>query len=89
MIIDAQSKFASSQKLDFTPVVQQEELEPLPPPVQRYMEYTGVVGTPRIDTVRLRYRGKFRTAINNPWMPIRAEQVYTTNPPGFLWKARF
>jgi hypothetical protein len=27
--------------------------------------------------------------IGKPWMVMAVEQCYTTNPPGFLWKARF
>lgn len=64
-------------------------LASLPAPVQRYLTYTGIVGIPWIDTVRIRYAGSFRMAVDKPWMPVRAEQVYTTNPPAFHWKARF
>jgi hypothetical protein len=64
-------------------------LQDLPEPVQRYLNYTAVVGKPRIDTVYLRQTGKFRQGLDRPWMPMRAEQWYTTNPPGFLWKAQF
>jgi hypothetical protein len=63
-------------------------LQHLPEPVQRYMNYTGAVGKPWIDTVRVKYAGQFRMAADRPWMPIKAEQFYTTNPPGFVWKAR-
>ncbi len=64
-------------------------LEGLPEPVQRYMTYTGVVGKAWIHTARLKYAGRFRRGPDQPWMPMTAEQVYTTNPPGFVWKARF
>jgi hypothetical protein len=64
-------------------------LQNLPEPVQRYMAYTGVVGTPWIHTVRVRHTGRFRLGRDRPWMPMRAVQTYTTDPPGFLWKARF
>jgi hypothetical protein len=63
-------------------------LSDLPEPARRYLEYTGVVGQPWVDTVRVRYKGVFRMAADRPWMPIKAEQVYTTDPPGFHWKAR-
>jgi hypothetical protein len=64
-------------------------LQNLPEPVQRYLTYSGVIGQPWIDTVRLKYGGRFRLAADKPWMPMAAEQCYTTNPPGFHWKARF
>lgn len=70
-------------------VVTANMLQNLPEPAQRYLNYTGVVGKPWIDTVRAKYTGLFRLAANRPWLPIQAEQVYTTNPPGFQWKARF
>jgi hypothetical protein len=64
-------------------------LENLPAPVQRYMGYTGVVGTPWIATARLRQEGTFRTGADRPWMPVRAEEFYTTEPPSLVWNARF
>src|SRR5690349_16698292 len=70
-------------------VITEPDLAGLPPPVQRYLTYSGVPGKPRIETVRLSYEGKFRTGAGKPWLLISATQVYTTNPPGFLWKARF
>ena len=63
-------------------------LKHLPEPAQRYMNYTGVVGQPWINTMRVKYTGIFRLGADKPWLPIKADQVYTTNPPGFHWKAR-
>lgn len=73
----------------FSPIINAEALEGLPEPVQRYLTFSGVIGKPWIDTVRLKYSGRFRTGADKPWMPLNVEQFYTTNPPGFLWKARF
>lgn len=70
-------------------LVTEEMLQNLPEPVQRYMHYTGVLGKAWIDTVHLRQRGSFRRGVDQPWMPMTAKQFYTTNPPGFLWDARF
>jgi len=61
----------------------------LPEPVQRYLHYSGVMGTPWINTVHLRYQGQFRLGADKPWMAMTADQVYTVDPPGFQWKARF
>lgn len=66
-----------------------EMLRHLPMPVQRYLHFTGVVGQPWINTVHLRQRGRFRTAADRPWMPMSAEQRYATDPPSFVWNARF
>lgn len=70
-------------------VVTEAMLDRLPPPVQRYLRYTGVPGKPWTETVRLRYSGRFRMAPSKPWMGLAVEQIYTTRPPSFHWKARF
>jgi hypothetical protein len=64
-------------------------LQDLPEPVRRYLTYTGVVGKPWIDTVYLKQSGRFRQGAGRPWMPLTAEEFYTTDPPALLWKARF
>jgi hypothetical protein len=66
-----------------------EILQNLPEPVQRYMAFSGVLGKPWIDTVGLTQTGRFRQSADQPWMPVTALQTFTTNPPGFVWKARF
>lgn len=72
-----------------TPVITAETLADLPPSVQRYLIYSGVIGRPWIHTVKMKYRGQFRLGQDKPWMPMQAEQVYRTDPPGFQWRARF
>ncbi len=70
-------------------IVTEHMLADLPEPVRRYMIYTDVVGKPWTNTVQLKYTGKFRLGADKPWMPMRVDQVYTTDPPGFQWKANF
>ena len=70
-------------------LVTEEMLADLPAPMQRYLDYTGVVGKPWINTVHLKQTGRFRQGLERPWMPMVAEQSYTTNPPGFVWNASF
>lgn len=76
----------TTQVMDHTANV---KLESLPAPVQRYVRYTGMIDAPAIRTARIRYTGKFRLGLDKPWMTIRATQTYTTNPPGFDWRASF
>lgn len=70
-------------------IVTEDMLSPLPEPVQRYMRWTGVVGRPWIRTAYVRQAGKFRLAADKPWMPMKAEQLYTTQPLAMKWRARF
>jgi hypothetical protein len=77
------------QAIKTTNKVTDEMIAGLPAPVQRYMNYTGVVGNPWIDTVHLKYTGQFRLGAEKSWMPMQADQIYRTDPPGFQWKANF
>jgi hypothetical protein len=70
-------------------LITEEMLEELPQAVQRYLRYSCVVGTPWIDTVQLKQVGTFRTGADRPWMPVTAEETYTTDPPSLIWNARF
>jgi uncharacterized protein DUF6544 len=69
-------------------VVTEADLRRLPEPVQRWLRYSQVPGTRRPATVRLRQEGDFQLA-GRGWLPFQAEQYFTTDPPGFLWKASF
>ncbi len=63
-------------------------LETLPPPVRRYAEASGVASHAPIRAVRLRHGGTFRTRFDRPWLPIRGEQYFASDPPGFVWWGR-
>jgi hypothetical protein len=64
-------------------------LDGLPEPVQRYLTWTGVVGQPWIHTADVRQSGRFRQGADGPWMPLTAEQRFTTHPPSMVWNATF
>jgi hypothetical protein len=70
-------------------LVSESMLADLPEPVQRYMHFSGVIGKPWINTVLLKYIGRFRQGIDRPWMPMTVKQSYTISPPSFVWDARF
>jgi len=69
-------------------IVTAADLAPLPPPVQRWLRAAGVVGSPRVRTVRLRQQGELRTTPTGAWMPAVAEQSFTVDEPGFVWSVR-
>jgi hypothetical protein len=64
-------------------------LADLPEPVRRWLRYSQVVGTACPGAVRLKQVGQFRLAEDKGWMPYTAAQYYTTDPPGYIWIARF
>jgi hypothetical protein len=63
------------------------DLARLPEPVQRWLRHAGVVGKERVAAVRLKMKGTMRQSADQPWMPIEAEEYYTTNPPALIWSA--
>jgi hypothetical protein len=65
------------------------DLEGLPEPVQRYFKYALKDGQEHIKFVRLKQVGKFRMKENQSWMPIKAEQYFTTEDPSFIWRVKF
>lgn len=67
-------------------VVTEDDLRALPEPVQRWLGWALIVGKPIPATVRLTQEGRFRQGEGQPWMPFTAEEVFATDPPGFVWK---
>ncbi|MGC9384246.1 MAG: DUF6544 family protein [Kosmotogaceae bacterium] len=69
-------------------VITQKDLEELPNSVKDWIHFAGVIGKESIDTVRLKQNAEMKLEKEKKWMPVEAEQYFTANPPGFLWKAR-
>jgi hypothetical protein len=67
--------------------IEETDLTGLPDPVARWLRFAGVVGTRQPAVVRLSQEGTFRQAPDAAWRPFIARQVYTTDPPGFVWAA--
>ncbi len=59
----------------------------LPPPAQRYFAHAGVVGMKIPAVVRLHQIGRIRSSADGPWMGFEADETYSVNPPGFVWRA--
>ncbi len=69
-------------------MVDRARLAGLPVPVRRYLE-KALGSRPRaVRTVRLRHGGTFRTKLDGDWLPIRGEQYFAADPPGFVWWGR-
>jgi hypothetical protein len=70
-------------------LVAEADLVGLPEPVQQWLRWSSVPGSPYPVTVRLRQEGQFRMGQDRGWMPFTAQEYYTTDPPGYLWTATF
>ena len=82
---EARALLAGARAAEARPV-DARDLDRLPPPVRRWLEVSGAVGRPRATTVRLKQRGEMRTGPDRPWMPVVAEQYFSVDPPGFVWR---
>lgn len=61
------------------------DLSLLPPPVQRYLRATGVIGTVRPRSVRITFAGEIR-GFDGPWMPFTSVQTNRFDEPArFFW----
>lgn len=68
-------------------MITEEMLTNLPAPVQRYMNYTGVIGRTIPSVIRLKQNIKFKMAPDAKWMALTGEEYYTIDPPALVWKA--
>lgn len=62
------------------------QLEGLPEPVQRYLNYVLKDGQPYISSVRLTHNGFFKTDLKKDFITISGEQYFSTQKPQFIWK---
>lgn len=54
----------------------------------RYLRAVLKEGQPYVRTAHLEQRGSFLTRPPDGWGPFTATQVFTVQPPGFVWDAR-
>jgi len=81
-------EFFNSNVENTDEIIQKADLEGLPLCVQKWLENSQVIGKERIRTVRLKQKAVMRMKEEQPWMPTEAEQYFTIDKPGFIWKAK-
>lgn len=79
---------AGQARMRSTSLITDADLAPLPEPVQRYLRLTGVVGQPRVQNYRIRFRGRIRSAPDSSWMPFEADQQSFADQPTRLFHMR-
>jgi hypothetical protein len=60
--------------------VSEADLAHLPPIVQQYLRFAGVIGQPRVANYRLHFHGTLRNGPNDAWMPIEVDQQSVVAP---------
>lgn len=70
---------------DVMVTVSDERIAGLPAPVRRSLHRSGVAGVDMPAAVMLRQRGEI--LLRDRWFPFTANQEYSLDPPGFVWRA--
>jgi hypothetical protein len=81
------SERLSSNSFDRHIVITDEKIQRLPQNVQRWMRRSNVVGKTHSNIVRVFQKGTMRLKPDAEWMPFEAEEIFTVDPPSFIWKA--
>ncbi len=69
-------------------IISIQDIQNLPAPVQRFLNYSGVIGTPMISQAIVTQTGRFKIAPDKSWVPFTAEQIYNIDQASFEWKVR-
>lgn len=68
--------------------INENDINGLPEPVQKWLKFSQVIKKNEIKTVRLKQEGLMRTKPGQTGMKTEAEQYFNTIDPAFVWKAK-
>jgi hypothetical protein len=69
-------------------ILSKNDISHLPHSVQKWMTNSGVIGNPRVHSVRLKQKGTMRTKPSSRWMPFEAIQYINVLNPSFVWQTK-
>ncbi|WP_125153471.1 DUF6544 family protein [Clostridium rectalis] len=55
-------------------ILKMEHIKKLPIQVQKYLNYVGAVGKPKVRNINVSISGEMKQGINKPWMQVKANQ---------------
>ncbi len=89
MIEQEKAEILSSVKEGEAPIVTEERIQSLPEPVKKWLKTTGIVGRPEIRRGWLSQSAQMTMKPDQKkWYTAKAKQLFTTDPPAFLWTVR-
>lgn len=78
---------SSQTKVSGKNIITEQMLDPLPVPVQKWLNHIGMVGKQKIHTAYFKQKGLMKLKPDQKnWTQAQAEQYVTVDQPGFLWK---
>lgn len=64
-----------------TSILTENDIKHLPLPVQKYMQYTGVIGKPKVHNFRAVFEGDIKAQVDGNWLGFHSEQYnFLDNP---------
>ncbi|TBN04309.1 hypothetical protein EYD45_06735 [Hyunsoonleella flava] len=73
---------------NYDDVISNKDVEHLPEIVQKWMKNSGVIGSPKINSVRLQQIGHLKNKPTGKWVPFTAKQYFNIGKPSFVWSAK-
>lgn len=61
-------------------VLNASDLQGLPAPVRKYIEFSGAIGKPKVNYFKIKFNGKIRKNEQSEWMPFTSEQYNFMEP---------
>lgn len=70
--------------------ISEQDIAHLPSLLQQYLKFAGVVGQPRVNSVKIEFKGRMRSNPDEPWMYFTSEQYNFFDKPtrAFYIKAK-
>lgn len=62
-------------------ILTKEDIEGLPGPVKKYIEYTGAIGKPKLHNIKLVFKGQIRMGAGKLWMNFKSVQYNFFDEP--------
>ncbi|MDZ4744384.1 MAG: DUF6544 family protein [bacterium] len=81
----ATSMQTSSADMSGTNILSESDIQHLPPPVQKYIRYSGALGKEKVRTFRATFDGQFKQDSSSDWMPLLSEQYNIIKPAARLF----
>jgi hypothetical protein len=87
---DEVSGFLESTYRTPSSLLTEEDLKPVPVPVQNYIRYSGAIGQPKVKNFKVVFKGQIRKNAQSDWMPFTSEQYNFMEAPTrlFFMKAK-
>ncbi len=76
------------ESFDNNDIITHNDVEHLPPIVQKCLHNSGAIGKSKAGTVRLKQKGKMKLKPDADWMDFNAEQYFNLKDPAFVWTTK-